>query len=116
MIAVVLIALLCFFLPGCAKDEEQKAEQKIMRQQEVGYKIVVNTTLVCKADPFGYVTEGSVCYDISRAEKGYQILLKRNGETVSTTNCPQNKLDYWLDMVEYKISVRDSLVRERGKK
>jgi hypothetical protein len=40
----------------------------------------------------------------------------RSGEKKTPTFCPQNKLDYWLDMVEYKISVKDSLVREQGKK
>lgn len=112
LICITTIFLLCAV--SCKEERKQiegvpflKVEKDISAAKPI---IIVNSVLVCRDLAFGFIAEGSLYFNIAESFPGYQILVKQNGNIVSTTYCPKNELTKYLSLVKYKISVKDSVV------
>ena len=114
-LVVGLSFLLVCFLPGCCEEvrEEQKTSVVNHSKQEE-FKIIVKTRLVVKH--YGnWVTEGEWGFRYDYATKGYGITVMKGDQVFSNQYCPEDMLDHYLDLIKYKLSIRDSLI-EPGKK
>jgi hypothetical protein len=110
---IIVIVILFLFL-GCGKDEETKnaysEDRKIVSSEgKQEFKIIIKSCLVVKS--YGnWASEGQHGFRYDYATRGYNITVLRNDEIFSTQNCPEDMLDHYLDLIKYKLSVRDSLI------
>jgi len=74
-----------------------------------GYKIVINSVLVSQSYAYGYVGDESVVFSMDQAEPGYQVILVHNGTNDWVTYCNKKGLKKHLELLRYKISLRDSV-------
>lgn len=117
---LILSILLIISWVGCETDKDNKqriplvVHDTFIVKQISAYpdeKIVVNPVMVTKTNSFGYVSEGSMFFDIANSEDGFMIQIKEGQNIKSVTYCPKDKLQEYLKKVKYKLSFRDSIIK-----